>query len=180
MGDIKLSIREIEERDIEPLLDYWYTASDEFLIGMGVDVSKILKRDEFRKMLLEQLTQSYTEKQSYCIIWQADGKAIGHSNVGKIVFGEEAYMHLHMWKSDARKKGLGTELVKMTLPYYFKNLALKMLYCEPYALNPAPNKTLGKVGFKFVKNYITTPGWVNYEQPVNRWELSYEDFKKIK
>jgi hypothetical protein len=52
------------------------------------------------------------------------------------------------------------------------------LYCEPYALNPAPNKTLEKLGFKFLKTYTTIPGWINFEQEVNLWELKNNIFKK--
>jgi hypothetical protein len=38
----------------------------------------------------------------------------------------------------------------------------------------------GMVGFAFVKKYITIPGKLNFEQPVNRWELSYDSFKSMK
>jgi RimJ/RimL family protein N-acetyltransferase len=81
-------------------------------------------------------------------------------------------MHLHLWKPGERKKGLGTAFVKQTLPFYFNNLQLKNLFCEPNAHNTAPNKTLEKVGFRFIKQHITTPGWLNFEQPVNRWVIS--------
>ena len=87
-------------------------------------------------------------------------------------------MHLHMWNSDLRKKGIGTELVKMSLPYFFENLQLKKIYCEPYALNAAPNIVLGKAGFTFMKKYLTIPGFLNFEQPVKCWELTYDQYKK--
>jgi RimJ/RimL family protein N-acetyltransferase len=163
----KISVREMQENDIESIIKYWHTSDKEFLTGMGVDLNKIPTREEMEKMLHQQLDQPYEEKGSYCLIWEVDGEAVGHSNVNKIIFGEEAYMHLHLWKNAVRQKGFGTELVKMTVPYFFKNLKLKKLYCEPYALNPAPNKTLEKAGFKFVRTYITTPGWLNFEQQVN-------------
>jgi len=73
-------------------------------------------------------------------------------------------MHLHLWNAASRKKGIGSQLVKMSLKYFFENLKLKRLFCEPYALNPAPNKTLEKTGFDFVKEYITIPGAFNFEQ----------------
>ena len=44
---------------------------------------------------------------------------------------------------------------------------LENLYCEPYALNLAPNGTLLKLGFKLVKQYETTPGSINFYQKVN-------------
>ena len=102
------------------------------------------------------------------------------SNVNKIKFGEEAYMHLHLWKADKRQKGIGARFVKMTLPYFFDNLLLKKLYCEPYALNPAPNKTVEKIGFTFIKEHISVPGSLNFEQLTKLWELSYDDFKQLK
>ena len=169
-----LSVREIQKKDINSIADYWLCSTPGFLQQMGVDLKKLPARAQWEKMLNEQLNQPYTEKKSYCIIWQAEGDAVGHSNVNKIIFGKEAFMHLHLWNTGDRQKGFGTALVKMTLPYFFKNLKLKKLYCEPYSLNPSPSKTLEKTGFTFVKEYITIPGSINFEQPVKLWELSYE------
>ena len=180
MSDTKLSVREIQEEDIDNIIHYWMNAEPAFLTGMGVDLAKIPTATEWRNMLSAQIHQSMKEKQSYCIIWLVDGEPVGHSNVNKIIFGEEAYMHLHMWQSPLRKRGYGAELVRKTLPYFFSNLQLQKIYCEPYSLNPAPNKTLEKVGFSFVKRYLTIPGWLNFEQEVNRWELSREKFEELK
>lgn len=174
-----LSVRELQASDIDAIIRYWLESDSAFLQGMGVDLNKMPARDEWEKMLTQQLDQSYEEKKSYCMIWLVDNEPVGHSNVNKIVFGEEAYMHLHLWAAGVRRKGMGTELVKMTLPWFFENMQLKKLYCEPYALNPAPNKTLEKIGFTFVKTYTTIPGWLNFEQPVNLWELSSERYKEI-
>lgn len=174
-----LSVREIEKQDIDFLVHYWLHSDNSLMIGMGVDLAKLPPEEDLRKTLSQQLGQPYQEKQSYCIIWQLDGKPVGHSNINKIILGGEASMHLHLWNADVRKKGMGTELVKLTLPYFFKNMKLKKVYSEPYALNPAPNKTLKKVAFDFVKEYVTIPGSLNFEQPVKRWEMSLEKFEKM-
>jgi len=178
MKSPSLSVREIQHSDIEPLSDYWFKSDPDFLIKLGVDLSKMPAREEWEQMLNEQISQSYDEKKSYCIIWLLDGEAIGHSNVNRIVFGEEAHMHLHIWNSDNRTKGLGLQFVKMTLPWFFEKMKLKKICCEPYALNPAPNKTMEKLGFEFIKEYITVPGFINFEQPVKHWELSLEKFRQ--
>ncbi len=178
MNEPILSVREITEQDISPITGYWLNSDPVFMRSMGVDLDKIPTRDAWKEMLMEQLSQSYENKKSYCIIWQVDGKPIGHSNINKIVFGKEAYMHLHIWRPEERKKGLGTSFIKLTLPWFFEKYKLKKLYCEPYALNTAPNKTLQNAGFEFVKEYITTPGWINFEQPVKLWVMSYERFKE--
>jgi hypothetical protein len=67
----------------------------------------------------------------------------------------------------------------MTLPYYFHNFKLRILYCEPSALNPGPNRTLKKSGFDFIKSYDTTPGWINFYQTVNRWAMTREKFSAL-
>ncbi len=174
-----LSIRTLSEPDIALIIQYWLGADPVFLEGMGVDLSKMPSQAQWKNSLTEQLSQSIPEKKSYCMIWLVDDQAVGHSNINQIQFGKEAYMHLHLWRSDIRQKGLGTALAKLTLPAFFEQYKLDTLYCEPYALNPAPNKTLQKVGFQFVKEYITTPGMLNFEQPVNRWELSRERFLSL-
>jgi RimJ/RimL family protein N-acetyltransferase len=180
MENPALSVREMRSGDIEHIIAYWLESDAAHLTGMGVDLAKMPAREMWESMLTAQLSQSYEQKQSYGIIWEIDGRAAGHSNVNKIVFGEEACMHLHLWGSPTRKQGLGARLVRMTLPFFFENMRLRRLLCEPYALNPAPNKTLEKVGFTFVRTYTTTPGFLNFEQPVNRWELSRDAYLKIR
>ena len=174
-----LSVREMQQQDIDLLIRYWFDADKAFLVGMGVDPAKMPEEKTFQSMIAEQLTQIYEEKKSYCIIWLLNDEPVGHTNINKIIFGEEASMHLHLWKPELRKSGYGVAFVGMVLPYFFKNMQLKKLYCEPYALNPGPNKTMKKLGFAFVKEYITTPGWINLEQPVNRWELSESRFNEL-
>jgi RimJ/RimL family protein N-acetyltransferase len=175
----QLSIREIKESDIDLIIQYWFTSESEYLISLGVDLNKHPTREQLSQMLWIQLNLPIEKKNSYCIIWEIDGIPVGHCNTNPTTYGKEAFMHLHIWKSEIRKKGLGIKLLQMTLPYFFENLKLEKLFCQPYALNPAPNKTLEKIGFDFVKEYVTIPGALNFEQPVKLWELSYQKFKEL-
>jgi RimJ/RimL family protein N-acetyltransferase len=174
-----LSVTEIQLAHIELITQYWLSSEKSFLTNMGVDINKVPVREQWIQMLTTQINTPIRERKSYCIIWQVDGKPVGHSNTNPTFFGKEAYMHLHIWDSNIRKKGVGTALLKLTLPLFFEKLQLKKLISEPYALNPAPNKTLEKACFQMVKEYTTTPGPLNFEQPVKRWELSYEQFKLL-
>lgn len=174
-----LSVRELTAADVPLLADYWASADKDYLLSMGALIEKIPPRENLAAMLGEQLLQSYPDKRSYAIIWLIDGQPVGHCNVNNIEFGNQASMHLHMWNGANRKKGSGAELVKMTLPWFFNNLQLQKIICEPYALNEAPNRTLEKIGFDLVKEYITTPGYLNFEQPVKQWEMWREKFLTI-
>ena len=176
----QIKVREIELKDIDLIADYWLKSEPDFLIGMGVDLNKLPTRSGLQKMLTEQINTSLTNKKSFALIWELDGKPIGHSNINGIEFGKQATMHLHLWKSNNRKKGIGTELIRKSIPFYFENLKIEKLICEPYALNPAPNKTLEKIGFEFIKEYRTIPGSLNFEQDVNRWELTKDQFENLR
>lgn len=178
-GNSVLCVREIEVKDIHFIADYWLKSTPDFLLAMGADSRKLPTREELVTMLVEQIDLPIEQKKSYALIWELDGEPIGHSNVNDIEFGKQAKMHLHLWRADKRKKGLGAELVKQSLPFYFKNLQLEVLFCEPYFLNPAPNKTLQKVGFDFEKKYTTIPGSLSFEQEVNRWCLTKAGYEAM-
>ncbi|WP_116770061.1 GNAT family N-acetyltransferase [Maribacter litoralis] len=124
--------------------------------------------------------KTYLQKEFYYIIWLLDNQPIGHSNVNNIKFGKSATLHLHLWNNDKRKSGLGLEFLRLTIPYFFKNLCLRKLICEPYSKNIAPNRTFKKLGFKLVRTYETIPGWINFKQIVNRYELTNTEFENIK
>lgn len=176
---MNLSVKELEQVDIDKLLKYWYSRSPEALKAMGADITKFPTQENFNSSLNQQLAQPYDQKKAFALIWMLDKEYIGHCNVNSIEFGHSAKMHLHIWHKTQRRKGIGLELVKKSLPYFFNCLQLKLLICEPYAYNPAPNKTLEKVGFKFEKKYLTTPGSLNFEQEVNRWVLTRKEFMEL-
>ncbi len=174
-----LTVRTIEERDIPLIVDYWLKSDPDFLVSMGVDLDKLPSGRELTEMLKSQIDSPLKEKKSYALIWEEYNQPIGHCNVNQIVYGQQAHMHLHIWHKKLRQKGIGQKLVRLSLPFFFEDLELKVVYCEPYALNPAPNKTLKRVGFSFIKTYRTIPGSLNFEQEVNQWKLSEENYKKL-
>lgn len=174
-----LHVREVKESDFELIVQYWLGSSAQHLTAMGVDLEKLPTREQLLQMLSEQVCQPYGKKTSYALIWEMDSNPVGHCNVNKIVFGKEAHMHLHMWDAENRQKGMGRQLVELSLPFFFNNLKIDVLYCEPYSLNTAPNRTLENVGFGLVKEYVTTPGYLNFEQPVKRWRITKEGANKM-
>lgn len=177
---MKLTVQEMKPENIELVVDYFLDADEAFIRGMGADKSKLPKRQNWIDKLKLEVKKDYKEKEFYYIIWLIDNETVGHSNVNQIHYGEEATMHLHVWNTGKRKKGLGIDFLKLAIPFYFKNLELKKLICEPYSKNIPPNKTLKKFGFDFIRSYETIPGWINYRQTVNRYELTKEKLQLLK
>jgi [ribosomal protein S5]-alanine N-acetyltransferase len=174
-----ISVRLATVEDYTSIVDYFRSGDEEFHLAMGVDSSKLPSRDEWLKLLHENHKQPLERKSFFYVIWMYNNEPIGHSNINKIVFGDEAYTHLHMWRKDIRQSGLGMQFMKLSIPFYFRRFELKNLFCEPYARNEAPNKTLKKLGFDFEREYQTIPGWISFHQPVNRWCMSRQRFDEL-
>lgn len=171
-----IAVRELKSKEAELVVKYFHNASNDFLKGMGVDRDKLPKFDEWVKLIQDNVTRPMEDKEFFYVLWMFENQPIGHSNINKIKFGQEAYMHLHLWNSEKRHQGIGTSLLRLSLPYYFSNFKLNELFCEPHSNNAAPNKTLEGLGFELVKQYETIPGWINFHQPVNRWRMTRNGF----
>jgi len=169
---MNLSVREMIGNDIENIVDYFIEADVDFLKVMGADKNKLPERKAWIKKLKTEFEKPYNEKEFYYIVWLINGQPVGHSNINNISFGKSATMHLHLWNGNNRKKGLGVKFLNMSTPYYFEHFKLEKLVCEPRAENAAPNKALQKAGFYLIRTYKTTPGWINFHQTVNRYELT--------
>lgn len=179
MANENLIIRELELADVHLFMSYWLNADESHLANMGVDSKKLPTKEQFIKYWKSQTETPVEAKLSHCVIWQKNNVPIGHSSTRPTHFGKEAYMHLHLWNKEERQKGIGYEFMKLTIPHYFEKLKLKDLYCEPYALNRAPNRLLEKLGFDFIKEHTCVPGPSNFEQQVKLWHLSHEKFVQL-
>jgi ribosomal-protein-alanine N-acetyltransferase len=172
MRHLKLEARFFGSPDeYDLMLEYFYSGTDSFLRGMGIEPSRLPPREEWRARLLAQHGASDKEVERLYVIWLAGGERVGHSSVSDIRWGEEAFLHLHLWRTDLRKAGAGTEFVRQSARLYWDRLQLKKIYSEPYAHNPAPNRVFEKLGFENKGVTRKVPGRICFEQEVRRWEL---------
>ena len=176
---MKMNVREMLLEEAPLLIRYFLDSDDDFLVGMGIEPSKLPKEEDWLQILKEDFDRPINERHFYYLLWEIDGVPSGHCNVNSIDFGKTAIMHLHVWNPELRNSGCGTALVKSSIQQFFDKLQLEELLCQPFVDNPAPNKTLPKVGFQFVKTYEPTPGWINYPQKVNLYSLKREDWEKL-
>jgi RimJ/RimL family protein N-acetyltransferase len=165
-------IRPLKLNEHWSVIEYFHNASDLLLETMGVDRNKFISKEEWFKNMEEEFTKELSQKQRFYIGWEYNGELIGHSSISNIKFGDYANIHLHIWQQGYREKGLGIWFFKQSINYFFKEFELSKLICEPYAENPAPNRVLKKLGLVPVKKYLTTPGLINFEQFVNRYEIT--------
>jgi RimJ/RimL family protein N-acetyltransferase len=157
--------------DLDVRIRYFQEASEEHLELLGVDRSKLDTLETWRTSFVNELARSVKQRSDYGLIWEADGEPVGFSTADRIVFGDRAYMHLHLLHPEDRRRGYGTELVRRSARAYVERFELKRLYCEPHAFNVAPNRALQAAGFTYVSTQRTTPTPLNVEQVTNLWVL---------
>ena len=168
-GTMKFHVRLMELAEVELVIDYFHGATPEFLETMGVDPTRLPSRAFWRDRAAADWAKPVQKRSSVFVIWLADNEPAGFSSADTIRAGEDAKMHLHILNPDRRGQGIGVEGVKRSVATYFDELQLKRVIAEPNAFNVAPNRTLQKAGFKYLKTHRTVPGPLNYHQTVNRW-----------
>ena len=151
------------------VIDYFHGATPEHLEKMGVDPTRLPSRSDWRARYAAEYGKLIPDRSVLLVIWELDGTRVGFSTSEKIVYGEQAHMHLHIVDPQLRGSGVGSAALPETIGLYFGALKLKRLFCEPNAFNVAPNRALQSVGFRYVKTYMTVPGPLNYHQAVTRW-----------
>jgi RimJ/RimL family protein N-acetyltransferase len=166
-----LAVRPFRESDYPAMVDYFLDSEPSFLVGMGVDTRKMPRREEWLRDLLRDHQESDGRRDRFYLAWTCDGELVGHSSINEIAVGKEAHFHLHLWKAQLRRAGLGVEFVGLSAAYYMARFELQRLVCEPYSHNPAPIRAVAKAGFRFVKRYRTVPTVMSFEQDVDRYEL---------
>lgn len=168
---MKLSVREIRLSEVGLIISYFHQSSPEHLNTLGVDPTRLPDPAKWQERYAYEYSQPIEQRKAYLVIWESDTGAIGFSTADKIIYGQEAHMHLHIFNPEQRRAGSGTACVKETVKIYFEALKLERLFCEPNAFNVAPNRTLQSAGFKYVKTHETVPGPLNFHQAVTRWVL---------
>lgn len=173
----QLIVRPFESpADFYGMIDYFRGAPPDLLERMGVDPSKLPSRAHWFDQAWRDhsLPVDDPRRDRVYLAWLVDGQLVGHSSANKIQWGDSAYAHLHLWRSDLRAAGIGSEFFRRSIEYYFKHLELRVIYVEPSATNAAPNRVLEKLGFTLARRYRTVPGPMNFEQEVNRYEIRRE------
>jgi RimJ/RimL family protein N-acetyltransferase len=174
-----LKVREVTAGDIDAIVSYWKDAPISYLKAMGIDTGDLSRFNGMAVGIRAELAVPYTEKKTFHLVAEFDGQAIGHTYVNKVQFGETAFVHLHLWRGTPKGQKLGSRMVAAAIPFFFEKLELQELLCEPAAANPAPNRTIERLGFELVKTYETVPAGWNFILEVNQWKLSRRRCKEL-
>jgi hypothetical protein len=138
-----LTVREMTLAETGIIIDYFQGATPEYLEMLGVDPTRLPTPEGWRERFQRHFALPVEKRIALLVIWLSDDRAIGYSTSDKIIYGEQANMHLHVTDPERRNSGIGV----------------------------APNRALQKAGFKYLKTHMTVPGPFNLHQAVTRWVM---------
>lgn len=170
-----MAVRELGPDEMGIRVRYFHDASDAHLALMGVDRALLPPPDEWIATYAADAARPREERTTSTLGWELDGEVVGFSSIDRITFGDEAYLHLHLLEAGHRHQGLGAPFVRLSAIRFVELFALRRLLSEPNAFNVAPNRTLQRAGFRYVRTHETVPGPLNPRQPVTRWVLDAAD-----
>ncbi|WP_300175826.1 GNAT family protein [Bradyrhizobium sp.] len=170
-----LTVREMTVSETDIIVDYFLNATPEYMETLGLDPTRFPAAESFRKRLRREAELPIEQCSAVLVIWLQDGEPVGFSTADEITYGAQAHMHIHIVDPEHRNSGIGAECVPLSVALYFERLKLKRLFCEPYAFNIAPNRTLQKAGFKYLKTHMSAPGPYNFHQAVNCWVIERQN-----
>lgn len=169
-----LSIRPWTTEDLPKIAEYFCRGTDEFYEQLGIDRTKVPKPEAYARALAEQLAKSGTAVTAFYNIWEVEGRAVGHSSLKDIRYGEFGSQHLHTWEPLARGKGFGPILFCLSTIDFFSRFNLKELICEPSAKNPSPNRMLTKVGFEKIGSRVAASSDIAKLCEINTYRIDRE------
>jgi RimJ/RimL family protein N-acetyltransferase len=164
------------EGDYERMIDYFLEGGEAFLRGMGIDPGKVPERADWLARVTAEHPRPDDRKERFYVAWYLKGEPVGHSSISHIQHGASAHVHLHLWRPELRRSGLGTELVARSIDLYFERFRLERILCEPFAENPAPNRVMAGLGFRLLERRRMAPNPITFVQDVNRWEMTREEW----
>ena len=122
-----VSVREMHVSEVGIRIRYFHEASDDYLLALGVDRDLLPEPEAWLSFFERDYERPLTERAHYALVWELDGQMVGFSSLDHIVFGEEAFMHLHIVEHSWRRRGLGANFVKLSASKYFEVFELKLV-----------------------------------------------------
>lgn len=85
--DEAISVRPLGLDEIDLRIEYFHSATDDFLRHLGVDRARLPAPQEWRAWYRDDYARPIEERQSYAVGWELDGEVVGLSSVDPFSFG---------------------------------------------------------------------------------------------
>jgi len=132
-----------QEADIAPIIDYWYSSSEEYLADMGVDLARLGTPEQARLRYLRALRNGDPAQTSILFAIKLDGRFAGFTLLNQYE-PQTNYSHWHIADSARRRGGISTALYPHRIKMYFDTTGMERLIHQTRPRNVGVNRMLDK------------------------------------
>ena len=129
--------------DIEAIVRYWHTSSDEVLDFMGIDRSRLGSAEQTRQRFLAGIRTGDPAQKSMALAISVEGRFAGYTLLNRYA-PDINYSHWHITDPSLRASGLSTALYPHRIKTYFDLTPIERLIHQTRTRNLAVNRMLDK------------------------------------
>ena len=142
-----LTVREMMATEVDLIINYFLNATPEYLETLGVDPTRFPPTQAWRDRFHREGQLPFNQRSVVPVIWLSDDRPVGFSTSDKILYGEQANMHLHVTEPGRRHQGVGVECVRRTRRLLFRAFEAEaaVLRAERLQRGAEPHPAKGRV-----------------------------------
>jgi RimJ/RimL family protein N-acetyltransferase len=154
-----VALRDLTEDDLEAVVRYWFTSSDEFLDFMGVDRTRLGTAGQTRQRFLSAIRTGDPNQKTIALAIVLNGNLIGYTLLNRYA-PETNYSHWHIIVPALRGAGISTALYPHRIKAYFDLFPIERLIHQTRTRNVAVNRMLDKYVPVSETRYVEHPDGV--------------------
>jgi RimJ/RimL family protein N-acetyltransferase len=136
-------LRDLEERDIEPIARYWFESGDAHLDFLGIDSRLLGGREDTNARFRRAFPSGNADQPTIAFAITLDGEFIGYTLLNRFD-AQTNYSHWHITDAARRAGGVSSALYPWRIKTYFGVAPIERLIHQTRTRNVAVNHMLDK------------------------------------
>lgn len=177
-----VSVRDISEKEISSVLNYWFHSPPGFIEGIGVDMAKMPQESDMKKNLTQKILENKklpTSKLNALAI-VCDGQAIGFHTISPLIENDHGIFHAHIWDPAYRGQGIGKQSYPQACQIFIERFHLKRILFKTPIFNIAAVRTKESLGIRCIGEEIIGFGIIKENTLAKVFELTRQEADKFR
>jgi hypothetical protein len=170
---LELTVRDLEERDVGTIVDYWHQSTPEYLKSIGVDVRKLTSPEETRARILSSLAGPPAQRARAYFVVTGGGGMVGYTNL-HLPTPHEGYAHVHVLQPGVRMKAVARFLFPAILRLFFASFPIRKVIFQTSPENGNVNRMLARSGLRPARVELAHPDGMARPGQFNVYEVPRE------
>lgn len=172
---MEVVLRDMEEADVQSIVNYWYGNDPAYLQSLGVDLKKLVSKDEIERRLLSSISEGASNRTRAYFIVSSGRELVAYTNLN-FRSADEAVAHFHILKRGIRSKAVAYHLFVEAIKTFFNLFPITVVVMQTSPENERINHFLQKFGLTHRKERLSDPDGMARAGEFNVYEIRREAY----